>query len=184
MTSASLYEGILGPAWSSIAESVRSLHSDAGRTRITGQMQVHAAQSTAGRFLCAVGGLPRSSGIVGGDLIVEASPTVERWHRSIGAWRSESVQTANEGLLTERIGMLDLGFVLSEDSGGIRYTQTSAHLSFFGLRFPLPRFAAPRVAVLERPASDGRTVIVDVALSVPLVGTILRYVGSVARSSA
>jgi hypothetical protein len=65
--------------------------------------------------------------------------------RVIGGRHYVSRQLRRAGRVLERVGPLELEFVVAVDGGGIRYDQTSAALRLGGLCVPIPRAAAPWV---------------------------------------
>jgi hypothetical protein len=182
MGALALYPRLLGSAWDTLDASIRDLHSGGADCHLAGTFEIRASATRIGRFLCALCRLPTQSAIVQCDVLVEASEASERWCRSFGAWKFASTQFEERGLLVERIGLLDLRFRLAEEGGGLRFPQVGAYLRLLGLRLRIPRVLAPNVVGIELPGSEPGTVLIDITLNAPLVGTLIRYRGEVRRS--
>jgi Domain of unknown function (DUF4166) len=91
---------------------------------------------------------------------------------------------SKKGLLVERIGLIEIVFSLVPDGGGVAFRQLAGRLRILGLCIPLPRFLAPFVVASERPATDGRSAIVEVTLRVPMAGMLASYRGEVTVTPA
>jgi len=83
------------------------------------------------------------------------------------------------GVLAERIGLMEFHFLLSAANGGIRYQQKRAALRFGPIRAPLPAFLAPRVDASEVPAEGVNCASVFVSVTLPWVGLLLTYDGTI-----
>ena len=93
---------------------------------------------------------------------------LERWY---AGRRFATLQRAAGGLLVEDFGPFCLSFRLIGGADGIRFHQTGVRL--WGLA--LPGWMAPRVEASERAAGDAHHF--DVHLTLPGLGTIIRYSG-------
>ncbi|MGL4237360.1 DUF4166 domain-containing protein, partial [Tabrizicola sp.] len=95
----------------------------------------------------------------------------ERWTRNFNGRCFQSTLSWHNGRLTERFGALTFTIALRAADGELRYPVTQGW--FLGI--PLPRWALPRSDTTE--ATDGPHSTFDVALSLPLIGPIVRYQG-------
>lgn len=81
------------------------------------------------------------------------------------------------GLLAERFGSFECLFHLRPTPLGIEYDLVGVALVIAGRRMPLPRSLAPRGAARTWAEEDAMGL--DVSISTPLLGRILRYHGLV-----
>lgn len=81
-------------------------------------------------------------------------------------------------LMAERLGSFECRFRLRPTPRGIDYEQLGAALFAGPLRLPLPRPLAPRVTATTWAEGDERMGL-DVTISAPLIGQVLRYHGFV-----
>jgi hypothetical protein len=96
---------------------------------------------------------------------------VERWTRHFGDESFSSELSEQAGQLVERFGPLRFVFALPSDERGL--TMKIRRWSAFGL--PLPLMLGPRPVAREW-EEDGRFRF-DVAISLPLIGPVVRYAG-------
>jgi len=172
----------MGSDWLAISVGVRDIHSACLPARLRGIFEIQASESRLGRLLCRLGRLPTRSQTVPCDVLVEAAEAGERWNRALGSWSFSSTQLESNGSLVERIGAFDLHFRLSAENGGIRFRQVGAWLRLLGVRVPIPALLAPKVVGLESPGAQTGSASIDIAVSAPLVGMLLRYRGDVSRA--
>jgi hypothetical protein len=78
MTKTGLVHAILGPRLQSVAQCVRDLHFDGQRTRIAGVVAVKTGRGPLARLSCALAGIPRLSGQVPAELVIEGTSREER----------------------------------------------------------------------------------------------------------
>jgi hypothetical protein len=120
-------------------------HVGAASVRGIGSFEVRRAPARVARVLCAVLGLPCSGAAVPVRVVIRRQADRETWIRVIGRRHYVSRQLRRPGLVVERIGPLELYFVVAIDVDGIRYDQTNVALRLGPLRLPIPRRAAPSV---------------------------------------
>lgn len=169
-----LYPELLGPAWLALPPVVRRLHQE-GRAR--GRVTIERGRPWPARVLAQILGFP-PAGEVAAHLAVERRGEEQVWSRRFGEHTMISRQRRRAGdLLAERFGSFECAFRLRPTARGIDYDLVGAALAFGGLRVPLPRGLAPHVAATtwEEEGVMG----IDVSISAPLLGRVLRYHGLV-----
>jgi hypothetical protein len=170
-----LYPTLLGPAWSALPAVVRRLHQE-GRAR--GQVTIERGRSGPARALARLLGFPPAGENVPTLLAVERLGDEQVWSRSFGGHTMSSRQRRGAGgLLLERFGSLECRFRLRPTASGIDYDLVGAALVLGGLRLPLPRGLSPQGAATTR--AEGDAMGLDVSLTAPVLGRILRYHGRV-----
>lgn len=105
------------------------------------------------------------------DLSVQPLSDGEQWIRTFAGQPLVTTQRQLGSLLLEAAGPMTFGFLLRVESGGMVFEHQRTWL--FGL--PIPANCGPRVAATSLPATGGWHV--DVQLSAPLFGRVLRYHG-------
>ncbi|HEX9668340.1 MAG TPA: DUF4166 domain-containing protein [Thermoanaerobaculia bacterium] len=177
-----LYPRLLGPAWETLDEAVRRMHTVGAGLSVRGLFRVWRAPGLLARALCRLARLPPPGEAVETRLVVTGDGERERWARSFGGRPLVSDESAGgDGLLVERVPPLELRFRLEPHAGALHLRQAGVALRLAGLRVPLPAFLAPRVTARETPAGDG-AVRVEVAVRAPLLGPIFGYEGTVELS--
>ena len=123
--------------------------------------------------------LPPAGEAVETRLIVTPAGNGERWLRTFGTRALNTRQyPAGDHGVAERIGPLEFRFQREPCDDGTRFRQIHAAIVIGPVRVRLPRWCAPTVAAREDPAGE-RRVHIDVRVSLPLVGPILSYAGTI-----
>jgi hypothetical protein len=170
-----LYATLLGSAWAGLPAVVRRLHQE-GHAR--GHVAIERGRHWPARLLAKVLGFPPAGSDVATHLAVERRGEEQVWSRQFGEHALTSRQRLRAGdLLAERFGSVECVFRLRPTARGIDYDLVGAALAFGGLRLPLPRSLAPHVGASTW-AEEGAMGL-DVSISAPLFGRILRYHGLV-----
>jgi hypothetical protein len=110
------------------------------------------------------------------DVVVEGER--ERWVRRFGSHSMVTIQQIQHGLLAEDFGHMRFMFDLSADENGMRFVLRRVNL----LGVPLPLWLAPRVSATVTGEPHGWHV--DAQIGVLLLGTLLRYRGSLRPEGA
>ena len=180
-----LYRTHLGDdAWFALPEAVRAAHGDGATSVFQGVFCVTRGTHLAAKLLAPLLHAPPACSQTAVRLIVETSDDGgERWLRWFGDHLlTTSQRRGSDGTLRERFGPLELAFDLKADAEGIDYRQTAARLRCGLLSLQLPRWLSPRVAAREEVAagkrSDELRTHVRVELSLPLVGRVVAYDGT------
>ena len=120
-------------------------HMGDASVRGIGSLEVRRARTPVARVLCALLRLPRSGAGVPTRIAILRRPDGEIWIRIIGGRPYLSRQLRRPGFVVERIGPLELYFVVAIDKYGIGYEQKNAALRLGQLRLPIPEQAAPSI---------------------------------------
>jgi hypothetical protein len=178
-----LYPQLLGDSWSRLSDAVRGLHCGGSAVRCTGVMRVSRGASLLTRCLASLLGFPAAGEAVPVTLAVVPSAGAEQWRRTFAGVPLVTLQSAGpDGLLVERTGLAELRFRLEVRDGGLVYHAAGAALKVGWLRVPLPSWLAPTVAARESPVGPPGQTEVSVRMSVPLLGLLISYEGSMTRS--
>jgi hypothetical protein len=173
-----LYAGVVGESWRALPSPIRAVH---GPGRASGAFEVRRGTSSIARALCALCALPCPGSNVPVRLVVEEITGGLLWRRTIGETQLVTHQWARDAVLRERFGMVECCFRLEAIDDQLMFHPEGAALVLGPIRVPLPRVLAPRIRAVARVAERG--VKVDVELSLPFVGLLLRYGGVVYPAS-
>lgn len=111
-------------------------------------------------------------------LVVSARGDGEEWRRTFAGRPLVSMQARrSDGLLAERMGIVEMRFRLEVVGGALSYQTTGTALCLGPLRVPLPRWLSPRITAWERAAGDGDQVQVSVEVNFPFLGRLIAYDG-------
>jgi hypothetical protein len=139
---------------------------------------IERGEPAPARWLAHLLGFPPAGENVATSLSVERHGEEEIWSRRFGEHVLVSRQCLHpEGLLAERFGSFECRFRLRSTPRGIDYDLVGAALVLGGLRLPLPRRLSPQVEATTWALEDAMGL--DVRLSAPLFGRVLRYHGLV-----
>ena len=169
-----LYPALLGPAWAALPLVVRRLHQE-GRAR--GQVTIERGESAPARWLAWILGFPSSGENVATVLAVEQRREEQIWSRRFAEDILVSRQRRAGDCVAERFGSFECRFRLRPTARGIDYDLVGAGLALGGFRLPLPRGLAPHVGA--RTWAEENAMGLEVTMSAPLFGRILRYQGLV-----
>lgn len=177
----SLYQRILGDAWSTLPEPLLKMHSCERPTVAVGKADVRRGRNPLARLVAWAVGFPASGLQVPIQVTFTPEALGERWTRTFGNRSFTSFQTEGRGrsrhLLAERFGPLtfDLALVVQ----GSRLRLIVRRWSLWGL--PLPHFLAPGGDSYEA-VVDGRFNF-DVEIRQRFIGLIVGYRGWLEVSS-
>jgi hypothetical protein len=174
-----LYAELLGPAWLELAEPVRAAHAPGPTVRAGGRLRIAHGRTPAARWLARLLRLPRASEAAGTRLVVTRSAGGEQWRRRFEDRQLDTWQyRAAGGALAERFGLLEFRFHLTASQGSLILRQTDAALRWGAVRLRIPAPCAPQVDAREDPAG-ARRIHVHVRVTLPLVGPVLAYDGTI-----
>jgi uncharacterized protein DUF4166/saccharopine dehydrogenase-like protein len=175
LSAESLYQRVLGSAWSSLPASLRDMHSVARSATVSGRADVRRGKSVLARLVAAFIRFPGEGTDVPVEVRFDVRDGRETWTRRFAGRTFHSEQFEGTGryerLICERFGPFTMGLALVVAEG--RLSLIVRDWSFLGT--PLPRFLAPHSNSHES-ERDGRFHF-DVALSHPLTGLIVHYRG-------
>jgi hypothetical protein len=173
-----LYERLLGDGWNELAPAVRLAHTTCKQLSLTGCFQITHGRGRLARCVAVMAGLPRESLSARTKLFVEPRGDKEVWHRAFDGVVLKTTQRAGrESLLVERFGAFEFRFALTVKEGGLFYRQVGVAFLIGPIPIMLWKKLAPHVAAHESPGT-GWTTDVSVEISVPLIGRIMSYKGS------
>jgi hypothetical protein len=174
-----VYASVLGTAFDTLPREVREMHEIAGTKIARGRASVKRGRNILSRLVGRMMGFPAAAEDVPVEVRFELAQGEEIWTRTFGNQSFSSRQYAGRGrwehLLCERFGPLTFAMGLVAENG--RLTLMLRHWRAFGV--PLPLWLCPRSDAYEASA-DGRFRF-HVAISLPLVGLIVRYQGWLAE---
>jgi hypothetical protein len=180
-----LYPKLLGVSWSDMDNAMRRLHSSDGTVRAVGVFNVHHGDNRLARALARLAGLPAAGEAVDVGLEVSAREDGEEWRRTFAGHHLVSTQSyRSDGLLVERMGIVEMRLRLEVAGEALSYQTVSAALLFGPLRLPLPHWLSPCVTAWERPVGDTNQIHVSVEVSFPLFGRLIAYDGMLTQIEA
>ena len=172
---APLYRRILGDAWHGLPSSVRELHSVNGTRLFAGEATVERGRGWLARAVAATIGFPSAGENIPVIVRFDNSPRREKWTRNFAGRTFSSLQFEGKGaaehLLCERFGAIMLGIALVRDES--RLVLVPRRWSIAGV--PMPLSLCPRADAYE--AEENGKFRFHVAITMPLVGLIVRYRG-------
>ncbi|NNL73856.1 MAG: DUF4166 domain-containing protein, partial [Silicimonas sp.] len=170
-----LFQQILGPAFSDLPAPVQRLHDVAGRRNWTGMAEVTRSRGILARLVARLFGFPPAADATPVRVEMVRNAESEVWTRDFGGHRFRSrlrADATRPGRMWERFGPFDFAIDLGADGSGLAYPVRAGRC----LGLPIPGVLLPRSQTREAVDTEGR-VTFDVALSMPLVGKIVRYRG-------
>lgn len=170
-----LYRRILGEAFATLPEPVRTMHDLSGDKRVAGRAEVERGTGLPARLIAALIGFPAAGRDVPVEVTFRVRDGIETWRRRFAGRAFSSTQRAgrgrSEGLLEERFGPVRVGLALVLE--GDRLRLVVRRWSLLGL--PMPRALAPGGEAWET-AAEGRFRF-HVEIRHPWAGLIVRYRG-------
>jgi hypothetical protein len=137
------------------------------------------------RWLIRAARLPPPAEAVETRLVVCRRGSAERWHRTFGdTIVVTSQREAPDGLLAERLGLLEFRFRLAVADGALIYRQTGLVLRLGPVCLPLPRRLSPQVTAREEPAARPGEMHVSVEVRTLAGALLFSYEGSVRPEGA
>lgn len=168
---APLFPVLLGDAFNALPAPLRILHLREGRALWRGEVEVSRGGSLLSRFCAWVTRLPPpGTGPIEVEIIGNGGR--EQWTRHVAGHAMRSRLWAGDGLLNERLGLVDFRFRLSSVDRDIVWSVEGVRV--FGL-LPLPVGWFSEVRARES-AEDGRYRF-EVVAALPLAGPLVHYRG-------
>jgi hypothetical protein len=167
-----LYERLLGASFAALPASMRDFHTRA-HAIAAGTFSVQRARGRLVALAAAAFGLPKPGREVAVVLDVTSLGGTERWRRRFGGVRFNTVQRELGGRLLECAGLVTVAYVVRADAAGLRFASESCRVA--GLR--LPAFLSPTIEAAS--LAKGEAWSVDVCVSAPRLGLLVRYGGDV-----
>jgi hypothetical protein len=170
-----LFEEVLGEAWTALPPKVRALHGVAGRRRWQGKAEVTRGPSLPARLIAWLFRFPPACAATPVTVTMVRVGAAEVWRRDFGGYGYFSRLTADgaaPGRVWERFGPFSFAIDLEASASGLAYPVVASRV----LGLPVPGPLLPRSDTREAVDAEGRATF-DVALSMPLIGRIVRYRG-------
>lgn len=169
---ASLFATLLGAdTFDALPSPLRRLHLRSGTTRWRGEVEVSRGRSLLSRFCAWATRLPPAgTGPIEVEIVADAGR--EQWTRHVAGHAMRSRLQAREGLLDERLGLVDFRFRLTSVDRDIVWTVDGVRV--FGL-LPLP--ASWFSQVRARESAEGERYRFEVTAALPLAGPLVHYRG-------
>lgn len=171
----SLFRHLLPGDMDALPPVLRAAHDADDMQQWEGLAHVTLSRNPLARLLCRMMKLPAQGHGVPVAVVFERLAHGERWQPTFAGRSYRSDLTVRDGLMMERMGLATNIFRVSFDDGQIV-------LDLEGFRFlglPLPPWLRPRCRATER-EQDGRYLF-DVPVSLPLLGRVIHYTGSMER---
>lgn len=151
----SLFRAVLGEAFDTLPEPVRSLHDTVGLARYAGRARIDGPVGLRARLAARLAGFPPASTDLPVEVSIEAHDGGETWTRRFGShvFRSRLTRDAASGDLCERFGSLSFRIPLETGAGELRFPVRSGR--FLGV-LPLPGALLPVSVTRERVDGQGR----------------------------
>lgn len=165
-----LYERILGARWRHLPAAVRTLHCFHRDAGADGEGRVWLGSGMLAKGLARMMRMPPEGSWPLHVAFAERNG-VERWTRAFGPHRFASELSEDRGRLVERFGPIRFHFDLPADDQGLEMKLVGWSV----FRVPLPLFLGPRIAAREW--EEEGSFRFDVAVTMPLIGKIVRYSG-------
>lgn len=173
-----MVENVLGDAWADLDPDVR-FFLGASDSRFTGRFTITNGNWAPSRIAARLLRLPRPGKNVPVALVRCDNGGREIWDRRFPDVTLRSEQWAEDGLIVERMGIVVCRFRLRVLGAALMIQHDSTFFAVSGLRVRLPRFLAPTIQAYVDPSPEPMATFVHVALSLPLVRTVLAYSGTV-----
>ena len=172
---APLYERLLGQAWDSLPQPLRTMHDLHTELSAEGMAEVERGTSLPARLVAWVIGFPDQGRDIPLTVSFHALKQREYWKRAFAGQAFASIQEQGLGrferLMCERFGPCNFAMALVCEGGRMRLVPR--HWTLLGI--PLPLALAPQINAYES-AEDGRFHF-HVEIAHPLIGLIVRYRG-------
>jgi hypothetical protein len=166
-----LFAQALGASFAELPPAVQGLHAVMDQRRWAGQAKVTRGAGILARIVAAVMRFPPASANTPLTVTMARHGDAERWTRNFGGRRFHSTLRLRGGQMAERFGILRFAIGLHVQDARLHYPVTAG----WCLGVPVPRALLPISNTVEAEQASRATF--DVALSLPLVGLIVRYQG-------
>ncbi|MCB8819059.1 DUF4166 domain-containing protein [Microvirga rosea] len=142
--------------------------------RLIGRASVEAARNPIARILARAFGFPRTSSDLPAEVCLKPKGSFEIWTRRFGQtiFHSKLWSEGQPRCLYERFGPFRFELAIEPCPDGFGLTVTGWHMGFLSL----PLSFAPKASALTSVDSQDRYRF-DVAITLPLVGPLVRYTG-------
>lgn len=166
-----LFRRLLGDAIDRMPDSVRRLHHRPGTAVYRGEVIVERGTTLFARFCGWATALPPAGeGPIEVEIVADARR--ERWTRRVGKHAMPSILWDADGLLCERLGLVNFGFRVSAEDGVIVWRVVRVR-ALGVVPLPVRAFSGVEAREFEQ---DGRYRF-DVRAALPFAGMLVHYRG-------
>ena len=166
-----LFARALGALFAALSDGVQALHHVMDERRCVGQGSVTRGRGWLAHLVAGIMRFPPDVAQTPVTVVMQRQGDCERCTRAFGTLRFHSTLRWRGGVMTERFGALRFAIGLRVRDWALHYPVTAGWA--FGI--PIPRALLP-ISMAVETTSAGRAQF-DVALSLPMVGLIVRYRG-------
>jgi hypothetical protein len=167
----SLYQLAAGSDFARLSPSVQAFHNVRTPTTFKGVFKVERGNTSMGRLLGNLSGLPEASNAAEVVLTVIPFPSGEYWNRVIGGRKFETKQWLEGDYIIESFKGMNISLLVRAENGSLIMKDASS--TIFGI--PLPPFFTPSVDAFAKEAGEGVAVSIEVRFR-PF-GRIIKYSG-------
>jgi NAD(P)-dependent dehydrogenase (short-subunit alcohol dehydrogenase family) len=170
-----LFAHVLGSSFNIMPGATRTLHRGTPAILGEGHADIDAPGNFMGRIISALFRFPKPGRNVPVSVLVEQTPTGERWLRRYPGREMLSFMCHGDPetrTLEERFGPFTFRMKITGHADGLDIHMVSARMG----PLQLPRFLVPDITATERVGDQGRHLF-DVSIHLPFVGKIVRYTG-------
>ena len=167
-----LFERVL-TGFEQMPPAVRAAHAPDPARELLGEVDIEGAANPFGQVIAWFAGFPNAGTRVRASVTVERDGDGEVWVRRFGrATFASRLSESGPGRVAERFGPLTFDLDAKADAYGFTLAIVGARLG----ELPLPRFLTPKTEASGHADENGRYRF-DVAISVPVLGRLVRYRG-------
>ncbi len=167
-----LFRELIGADFGDLPLAVRQVHEDRAETALAGTCRVDRGRGMLAAILGAVASLPRSGESVALRVTIRRRAQGEVWEREFDGKPMVSSLRARAGLLEERLGPTTFAFRLVADRERIAWRLVGVRT--LGIPLPVALFSG----VCASESTEGGRYRFDVEASLPVVGLLVRYRGT------
>ncbi|MDP7034129.1 MAG: DUF4166 domain-containing protein [Planctomycetota bacterium] len=174
-----LYGRIRGMDWSQVDPTLQALHLSEEDLDTRGRFRVTRSRNVLARMIGRWMNLPPAGDPVEVHIHVQREHNQETWTRNFSGAIFKSWQTLDpEGMLVERFGRFEFRFHVETIPQGIHFRQTDFRMRIGRGWMPLPPWLSTRIEATETISGHSAHPQVEVDISIPIFGSILRYDGT------
>ncbi len=130
------------------------------------------------RTLARLVRFPSAGEVVDVQLLITPRGDGEKWLRTFAGRPLVSLQSeGSDGLLVERMGLVEMRFRLTVVEGALLYQTTRTAIRLGQFHIPLPHWFSPCARASEKPVNAKDQIAVCVEVCLPVLGCLIAYEG-------
>jgi hypothetical protein len=177
MTSGSIYQELLGPAYTQLGPVLQHVHGPAPLVQARGVVTVEHGKGLLVRLANKMAKVPPAKENVSMTLVIHRTADRETWTRDFEGKILVTEQWAEKGLFMESAGGIKMGMRLHWEAGILRFE--SVYTKVAGIR--LPKAMGVQVHAQVEEAGKGWNVVVETRSA--MLGLLFRYSGRIEVTS-